>query len=54
VSQGLQKRRHLGKLFASLPIVFLLEIFWALGEFIGYVTRKTSGERKVSVQVAAQ
>lgn len=52
VIQGLQKRRHLGKLFASLPIIFLLEIFWALGEFIGYLTRKTSGDRKVQVEVA--
>lgn len=53
VMQGLKKRRHLGKLLASLPIVFMLQIFWAVGEFIGYVTRRTSSDRKVHVQVVA-
>lgn len=54
VALGLKKQRFLGRLFCSLPIVFLLEIFWSFGEFVGYVTRKTSAERKVNVQVATQ
>ncbi len=54
VSLGFKKKRFLGKLFASIPIVFLLEIFWSIGEFVGYVTRKSSADRKIHVQVATQ
>lgn len=50
--QGHRKGRHVSKLLASLPIVFLLEIFWSIGEFVGYVTRRTSANRKSALQVA--
>jgi hypothetical protein len=48
--QGLQKRRHLDKLIFSLPFVFLLEVFWSIGEFVGYLTRKSASDREVPVQ----
>ncbi len=32
----LQKRRHLGKLALTIPLIFLAMLSWALGEFIGY------------------
>lgn len=49
---GIKKKRFLTKLLLSLPIIFLLQNFWALGEFVGYITRRTSADRKVRVQVA--
>jgi hypothetical protein len=50
VMQGLQKRRHLDKLIFSLPFVFLLEVFWSIGEFVGYLTRKSASDRELPVQ----
>lgn len=41
VRLGLSKRRSLGKLMAALPLLLLLQSFWALGEFVGYVTART-------------
>jgi len=38
---GLRKRRHLDKLFLALPLIFLLEGIWSVGEFIGYLTMRT-------------
>ena len=54
VAEGLRKRRHAGKLIASLPIVIVLEIFWSIGEFVGYLTRRTSASNGVQVQTATQ
>ena len=34
----LQKRRLVGRTVAALPLLFLLSIVWAAGEFTGYVT----------------
>lgn len=51
-AQGFGKGRHLNKLIASLPIVFLLEIFWSTGEFVGYVTRRASANQRIEVQTA--
>lgn len=52
IAQGFQKRRFLGKLITSLPLILLLETVWSAGEFVGYVTRRTSSSRKVEVQAA--
>lgn len=52
VARGIGKRRQPAKLVAALPIVFLLEIFWSMGEFVGYVTRRTSANSRVQVQIA--
>ncbi len=35
----LARRRGLGRFLACLPLVFLLQSFWAMGEFVGYLTR---------------
>jgi hypothetical protein len=43
VSQVLRKRRRLDRLFLSLPLIFLLETIWSVGEFMGYVTGRTAG-----------
>lgn len=42
LSRGLKKRRHTGKLLAALPLIFLLEIVWSWGEFVGYLTGRAS------------
>src|SRR5262245_33692574 len=42
VLTGLQKRRHISKLFRALPLIFLLEVIWSGGEFVGYLTKSTS------------
>lgn len=34
----LQKKRFVGRFIAALPAIFILQCFWALGEFVGYVT----------------
>lgn len=51
VGQGLGKRRHLGKLLPALPIVFLLQIFWAGGEFVGYVTGRAESGRRIRAEI---
>lgn len=51
VIQGLRKGRHVGKLLRALPLIFLLQIFWALGEFVGYVTGRAERARRVRTQV---
>lgn len=33
------KKRFIGKFIAALPFVLLLQSFWGLGEFVGYVTK---------------
>ena len=43
VVQGYQKGRHFGKLLFALPLIFFLQIFWASGEFVGYVTGRAEG-----------
>jgi hypothetical protein len=53
VSQGLKKRRHLDKLFLSLPLILLLQAFWASGEFVGYLTRRASARNVSPVQMTA-
>lgn len=34
----IQRRRHRARFLAALPLVFLLNGLWALGELVGYVT----------------
>lgn len=52
VVQGLQKRRHVGRLLQALPLVFLLQVFWALGEFVGYVTGRAERGGRLRTQVS--
>lgn len=33
-----QKRRAIGRFVLTAPVIFLLGIFWALGEFVGYLS----------------
>lgn len=44
-SRGMRKRRHTGKLLLAMPLIFLLQIFWAFGEFAGYLTGRAGGPR---------
>ncbi|HET6278550.1 MAG TPA: hypothetical protein VFG08_07195 [Candidatus Polarisedimenticolia bacterium] len=39
VRAGLQRRRHLGRLCAALPLVLILHGVWSLGECVGYLSR---------------
>jgi hypothetical protein len=41
--QGLGKKRFVKQLIIALPLVFFLQIFWATGEFVGYVTGRAEG-----------
>ena len=34
----LKRGRHVGRLFAVLPAIVLLQLVWAIGEMVGYVT----------------
>ena len=36
--QSFERGAHRGRFLAALPLVFLLQCFWAVGEFVGYVT----------------
>jgi GT2 family glycosyltransferase len=36
--QSLERGAHTGRFLAALPLVLLLQVFWALGELVGYVT----------------
>ena len=37
--EGVKRKRHLGRLFSSLPLILILNGAWAVGELIGYLTR---------------
>ncbi len=41
LSGALGRRRNLGRLALALPLIVLLEMIWACGEFMGYVTGST-------------
>ncbi|MAE60658.1 MAG: hypothetical protein CMJ49_04780 [Planctomycetaceae bacterium] len=43
VRNGFAKRTRRGKLIAALPLIFVLQCFWAVGELVGYVTGRTGG-----------
>jgi hypothetical protein len=49
--RGFGKRRHLPKLFAALPLIFVLETIWASGEFVGYVTGKAVSHSQLPSQL---
>lgn len=45
VLRGIQKNRHTKKILLALPLILVLQIFWSIGEFVGYVTgRADSGQ----------
>jgi hypothetical protein len=50
-ARGFEKRRHLSRLLAALPLIFLLETVWAWGEFIGYVTGKAASQGRLPAQL---
>lgn len=43
VKSSVQRRRGIGRMLSVLPLVFVLQSFWAMGEFAGYVTGSTGG-----------
>jgi len=48
--RGIRKKRHLRELFMALPVIVLLESFWALGEFVGYLTGRAAATAHYGVQ----
>ncbi len=52
VLQGFRKGRHLRELLLSLPLILLLETFWAIGEFVGYLTGRAAATDNLRVQVS--
>jgi hypothetical protein len=51
--QGFQKGRYLGKLLCALPLIFFLQMFWAAGEFVGYVTGRAERGNRMRTQVSS-
>lgn len=47
VRLALNKRRHLNRIIPALPLVLLLQTFWAAGELAGYLTGRTGGPELV-------
>lgn len=45
VQRAVSKKKHLDKLLLSLPVILVLETFWAVGEFSGYVTGKAASDQ---------
>jgi hypothetical protein len=45
VMNSIRRRRLVGKMVVSLPLILFLQFFWAMGEFAGYVTGHTGGPR---------
>ncbi|MHC4166996.1 MAG: hypothetical protein ACYSWQ_08565 [Planctomycetota bacterium] len=43
VMNSVRRRRAIGRMLLVLPIIFVLQSFWAIGEFVGYVTGRTGG-----------
>ncbi len=43
VANSVRRRRLMGKMLMALPLILLLQSFWAIGEFVGYVTGRTGG-----------
>jgi len=43
VVRAVRRRRHVDRMAAAFPLVLLLELFWAAGEFMGYVTGTQCG-----------
>lgn len=52
VLQGLKKRRHLRELLLALPLILLLETFWASGEFVGYLTGRAASNGNLHAQMS--
>lgn len=52
--QGLRKGRFLKELILALPLVFFLQIFWAMGEFVGYVTGRSEGGNRVNASAGPE
>jgi len=46
VARGFSKRRYLRKLVCSLPLIFLFEVIWSGGEFMGYLTGRAEPQRQ--------
>lgn len=53
ILQGLRKGRYLKELIFALPLIFFLQIFWATGEFVGYVTGQAEGGSGIRAQVSS-
>lgn len=52
ILQGFHKKRHRRELLLALPLVFLLETIWALGEFVGYLTGRAAANDSYDVRVS--
>ncbi len=43
VANSVRRRRLVGRMLLALPLILVLQSFWAVGEFVGYVTGRTGG-----------
>lgn len=50
VRLALNKRRHLNRIVPALPLVALLQTFWAAGELAGYLTGRTGGPEFIAAE----
>lgn len=49
VVNSVRRRRLVGKMLIALPIILLLQSFWAIGEFVGYITGRTGGPQPEAI-----
>lgn len=54
VTRSLQRNRHVKQMLTALPAICLLETFWALGEFVGYVTARPSAKPRPGKTIELQ
>lgn len=54
LGHGLGKGRFLKELTFALPLIFFLQIFWAMGEFVGYVTGRAEGRSGLKTSVGLE
>jgi hypothetical protein len=38
-----RRGRHMSRFLSCLPLILLLQIVWAFGEFVGYITADPGG-----------
>jgi tryptophan 2,3-dioxygenase len=52
VSAVIKKRRHVREMLVALPLIIVFQVFWSLGELIGYVTGRAEARETVAGSVS--
>lgn len=54
VTTSLQRKRHVKQMLFALPLICMFETFWAIGEFVGYLTAQPSSKPKPAKAIVQQ